>query len=98
MTNTLVLGLIRRAHVRNAVLVDGNSGADTANTNANVSHDNEAQTRPLIVDPAKLRPVSRLGGATFARVTEGFDIPRPSWRDLQGRVREMMEKANGGRV
>lgn len=30
-----------------------------------------------LIDPAILRPISRLGGITYARVTEGFEIVRP---------------------
>lgn len=32
-----------------------------------------------IIDPAILRPMSRLGGITYARTTEGFEIPRPDF-------------------
>ncbi|KAG9243472.1 flavoprotein-like protein oxygenase [Calycina marina] len=32
-----------------------------------------------IVDPAILKPVSRLGGITYARVIEGLEIPRPDY-------------------
>ncbi|KAF8161166.1 hypothetical protein B0H34DRAFT_840101 [Crassisporium funariophilum] len=35
------------------------------------------------VDPAKLRPVARLGGTTYARLLEGFDLPRLSWRAIK---------------
>jgi hypothetical protein len=49
------------------------------------------------VDPAKLRPVSRLGGIMYARVTEGFEIPRPSWREWETRVREMMKDKEKGK-
>jgi flavin reductase (DIM6/NTAB) family NADH-FMN oxidoreductase RutF len=31
----------------------------------------------LVVDPTKLQPVCRLGGVTYGRVTELYDIPRP---------------------
>lgn len=34
------------------------------------------------LDPGKLQPVSRLGGNTFGRTTEGFDIPRPDYKEL----------------
>ncbi|KAK0389004.1 hypothetical protein NLU13_2581 [Sarocladium strictum] len=38
-----------------------------------------------IVDPAVLRPISRLGGITYARVTEGMELPRPDFdKDLGG--------------
>ncbi|EIN11791.1 flavo protein oxygenase [Punctularia strigosozonata HHB-11173 SS5] len=32
------------------------------------------------IDPVKFRAVSRLGGTTYARIGEGFDLPRPSWK------------------
>jgi flavin reductase (DIM6/NTAB) family NADH-FMN oxidoreductase RutF len=32
------------------------------------------------VDGAKLAPVSRLGGNTYARLGEVYDIPRPVWK------------------
>ncbi len=47
------------------------------------------------VDPAKFRAVSRLGGSMFARVGEGFSIPRPSWRQLEGEIRELIAKKDG---
>lgn len=28
-----------------------------------------------------LRPVSRLGGITYGRTTEGLEIPRPAWEE-----------------
>lgn len=31
------------------------------------------------ISPGKLLPVSRLGGITYARVNQGFEVPRPSW-------------------
>ncbi|OIW33022.1 hypothetical protein CONLIGDRAFT_570696 [Coniochaeta ligniaria NRRL 30616] len=39
-----------------------------------------------IVDPAVLRPVSRLGGITYGRTTEAFELPRPDFeKDIGGR-------------
>ena len=35
------------------------------------------------VDPGKLRPVTRLGGATYGRVIEGFDVPRVGWGEAK---------------
>ncbi|KAJ7901915.1 hypothetical protein B0H14DRAFT_2669091 [Mycena olivaceomarginata] len=58
LTTTLVLGLIKKAHVHESVL-DAEGAA---------------------VDPAKLRPIARLGGTTYARVLEGFDLERTSWK------------------
>ncbi|SPO01085.1 related to conserved protein/domain typically associated with flavoprotein oxygenases, DIM6/NTAB family [Cephalotrichum gorgonifer] len=38
-----------------------------------------------IVDPAVLRPISRLGGITYGRTTEAMEIPRPSFeKDIGG--------------
>lgn len=51
--------------------------------------------KSLEVDPVKFRAISRLGGSMFARIGEGFSIPRPSWRQLEGEVRELMAKKEG---
>lgn len=32
-----------------------------------------------LIDPAILRPMSRLGGITYARTTEGLELPRPEF-------------------
>jgi len=32
-----------------------------------------------MIDPVKLKPVSRLGGISYARTTEGFESLRPDW-------------------
>ena len=45
------------------------------------------------VDAAKLRPVARLGGTTYVRLGEGFDLDRPSWKALRGRIEEMHRPA-----
>ncbi|KAJ9149664.1 Nitrilotriacetate monooxygenase component b [Coniochaeta hoffmannii] len=38
-----------------------------------------------IVDPAVLRPVSRLGGITYGRTTQAFELPRPDFeKDVGG--------------
>lgn len=36
-----------------------------------------------LIDPAVLKPMSRLGGITYGRTTEGIEIPRPEWDDLK---------------
>ncbi|CUS13341.1 unnamed protein product [Tuber aestivum] len=33
-----------------------------------------------IIDPAVLKPVSRLGGISYSRTTSGFELPRPEFR------------------
>jgi hypothetical protein len=32
-----------------------------------------------LVDPGKLRPVTRMGDISYGRVTEGYRIPRPTY-------------------
>lgn len=36
-----------------------------------------------LVDPAILRPVSRLGGIMYGRTMEGFELPRPDYDEKQ---------------
>ncbi|KAF2119887.1 hypothetical protein BDV96DRAFT_566265 [Lophiotrema nucula] len=36
----------------------------------------------VLIDPKVLRPISRLGGITFARVTEAFELPRPVYGEI----------------
>ncbi|KAI9675690.1 MAG: hypothetical protein M1817_001057 [Caeruleum heppii] len=49
-----------------------------------------------LIDPAILKPMSRLGGITYGRTTEGIEIPRPQWSKESERVQEMTKpKANG---
>lgn len=69
---TLVVGLIKRVHVREACLREDG----------------------LALDPAKLRPIARLGGLSYARLAEGFDLPRPSWKTAQGPY-ELIQKRQG---
>ncbi|KAJ3476045.1 hypothetical protein NLI96_g11432 [Meripilus lineatus] len=41
------------------------------------------------VDPSKLRPVARLGGATFARLGEGFDLSRLTWKSSKEQIEKL---------
>lgn len=36
----------------------------------------------ILLDPKVLRPISRLGGISYARVTEGFELPRPAYDEV----------------
>ncbi|OAA61049.1 FMN-binding split barrel [Niveomyces insectorum RCEF 264] len=49
-----------------------------------------------IIDPAVLRPICRLGGITYGRVTEGFEIPRPDFSAMKNapNADELLEKAS----
>jgi hypothetical protein len=67
-TTTVVLGLIKKMHVRESFLrADG-----------------------LTVDVSKLRPVARLGGKGYARVVEGFELGRESWKEVKGAYEEIV--------
>lgn len=35
-----------------------------------------------IIDPGILRPMSRLGGITYGRLTEGLELPRPEFDEV----------------
>ena len=49
----------------------------------------------LQVDAGALRAVSRGGGNIYARVGEGFEISRPSWREKGEEIRALIaEKKN----
>ncbi|KZT04584.1 flavo protein oxygenase [Laetiporus sulphureus 93-53] len=43
------------------------------------------------VDPAKLRPMSRLGMFTYARLGDGIDIPIPMWAQKKEEVTEVLQ-------
>ncbi|OQO05847.1 hypothetical protein B0A48_09942 [Cryoendolithus antarcticus] len=36
-----------------------------------------------LIDPAILRPISRLGGITYGRLLDGVELPRPDWDELK---------------
>lgn len=36
-----------------------------------------------VIDPAVLRPMSRLGGIMYGRVTEGVELPRPDFAEKE---------------
>lgn len=47
-----------------------------------------------LIDPAILKPIARLGGISYARVTDGFEIPRPVMKEeiKEGRLDEEILK------
>jgi len=49
----------------------------------------------LTVAPGKLRPIGRLGGTGFARIGEGFNIPRASWRHMRGEYFKYLRDIDG---
>jgi len=49
------------------------------------------------IDPAKLRPMSRLGGFTYARLGEGIDMGIPMWAQNKDIVTEIVDAASKGK-
>ncbi|KAI8580390.1 hypothetical protein K450DRAFT_236828 [Umbelopsis ramanniana AG] len=43
--------------------------------------DDVVDTNSYHVSLEKLRPLSRLGGISYGRTTEGYEIPRPKWEE-----------------
>lgn len=43
-----------------------------------------------IPDPGKLKPVARLGGVSYARLADGYQIPRPAWESEKNRIKETL--------
>lgn len=73
VTQTMMLGLIKRVHVRRSVL--GEDG---------------------IIDLARLRAVSRVGGSRYTRIGEGFDLRRPNWSEIKETYGSRQKRRNGG--
>ena len=44
---------------------------------------NDILTPKDTIDAATFRAISRLGDITYARIGDGFQIPRPSYNDVQ---------------
>ncbi|KAK1232337.1 hypothetical protein PQX77_004542 [Marasmius sp. AFHP31] len=47
----------------------------------------------LQIDPALLRPVARLGGTAYSRLTDGFELPRVSWKASRDEISRLSEQA-----
>lgn len=49
-----------------------------------------------LVDPAVLRPVSRLGGITYSTIDTGFELPRPDFDKAveDGHIKDILEKSS----
>jgi len=57
--------------------------------------ENALDPEHIMVDTNVLKPVARLGGITYARCTQGFEIPRPIYKHLKP---EDLEKATLNKV
>lgn len=71
-TAVLIIGLIKLIHVRNDIFV-GPDDPSVVNDGA----------RPYTIDATKFRAVSRMGGITYGRIGDGFEIPRAKWEDAK---------------
>lgn len=71
VSTTVILGTIKKVHVRESVLAEDG----------------------VSVDPAKLRPVARLGGTGYARLLDIFHLPRVSWKDIQGKYHNIQRRS-----
>ena len=45
------------------------------------------------VDLGKLKPVTRLGGISYGRVSEGYMLPRVPWKENEEAIREALGDA-----
>lgn len=41
-----------------------------------------------VPDPGKLKAVVRLGGITYAKLGDGYQIPRPAWANVKDELKE----------
>ena len=49
-----------------------------------------------VVDPNKLKPVGRMGGTLYNKVSEGFIIPRQFWKEKGEEIQKVIaNKAEG---
>jgi len=49
-----------------------------------------------VADPGKLKPVARMGGITYAKVSEGYTLPREPWKGIAADVSEKLGNAING--
>ncbi|KAF2749399.1 flavo protein-like protein oxygenase [Sporormia fimetaria CBS 119925] len=49
------------------------------------------------IDPAVLKPIGRMGGITYNRVTEGFELPRPEYTEVikDPEIEKLVKEAEG---
>jgi len=51
-----------------------------------------------LIDPNVLRPMARLGGITYSRTLDGFEIPRPDWEteSKDGKLESLLKDEQDG--
>ena len=40
-----------------------------------------------------MKPIARMGGLTYAKVSEGFVLPRRPWKEVSEELKEKLENA-----
>ncbi|KAF5356586.1 hypothetical protein D9758_008298 [Tetrapyrgos nigripes] len=79
-TGTVVYGLVKCIHVRNDVLVDSKE-LETSGHKAKI-----------VVDPAKIRTIARMGDITYGYVREPFRLPESSWEKDGEVIKKVVDK------
>ncbi|KAF9484822.1 hypothetical protein BDN70DRAFT_872072 [Pholiota conissans] len=46
------------------------------------------------IDPGKLKAVGRLGGLNYSKVSEGYTLERPAWKDFGDKILESISASN----
>jgi flavin reductase (DIM6/NTAB) family NADH-FMN oxidoreductase RutF len=63
---------------------DGPSGGEVVIGRVLLVHIRDDVRAGSYIDLAALRPIARLAGSGYARVTDTFDLPRPVWKAADG--------------
>ena len=81
-TNTFVLGLVKKIHIRNDVLLDRHSEANPGEV-------------VKLVDPTKFKPIARMGDITYASLGPLYRIARPAWATEKEKIEELRAVVEG---
>ncbi|KDR68334.1 hypothetical protein GALMADRAFT_146302 [Galerina marginata CBS 339.88] len=49
-----------------------------------------------VADPGKLKPIARMGGLTYAKVSEGYILPRKPWKEVGREIKETLGDSING--
>ncbi|GJE94215.1 flavin reductase family protein [Phanerochaete sordida] len=79
---TLVLGLVKKIHVRNDVLLERHSEANPGDV-------------VKLVDPTKLQALGRMGDITYTSYGPLYRIARPVWADEKEKIEELSKPRVG---
>jgi len=51
-----------------------------------------------VVDPNKLKPIGRMGGTLYTKVSEGYVIPRRFWKEKGEEIQKFIANKAEGKV